>query len=399
MSLSNTPDRYGLVSRALHWLTAGLILVLLPLGLIAEEWPYDTGAQLAVKAQLFSLHKTLGILVFFLALARLVWTALQPHPALLNGDRRIEARLAQTVHWLLYVALVGTPLTGWIHHAATEGFAPIWWPFGQSLPLVPKSESVSVLFSGLHLVFVLLLVATLGLHVAGALKHHLFDRDATLRRMLFGTRAPGQPDAEAPRVTAVAAVAVALVAIGLGAAAGLYEGETDAQETQALAAVESGWEVQEGTLAITVSQMGADVTGAFADWTASIDFTEEAVAGKHGTAEVTIAIGSLTLGSVTDKAMGPEYFDAGSFPTATFRADLLPADGEGQYLADGVLSLRGADVPVQMPFTLDISGDTAEMTATVTLDRRDFHIGDTQTDAKTLGFDVVVDIALTAQRS
>ena len=60
MSVSNTPRSYGTVTKTFHWVTAGLILVIAPLGIIAERLPYATDAELALKAQLFSAHKTLG---------------------------------------------------------------------------------------------------------------------------------------------------------------------------------------------------------------------------------------------------------------------------------------------------------------------------------------------------
>ncbi|MFV0361170.1 cytochrome b/b6 domain-containing protein [Tropicimonas sp.] len=397
MALHNSPTRYGLVARSLHWFVALLIAILLPLGFVAENWPYDTGEALRQKMWLFSLHKTFGVTVFFLSLARILWAAVQPHPLPLNGERQIETTLAQTVHWLLYVCLVAVPLTGWIDHAATEGFAPIWWPFGQSLPLVPKSDSVAHIFAALHFAFVILLVIALGLHVAGALKHHLIDRDATLRRMLFGTEAAGPEPARHRRGPAIAAGAILILAMGAGILSGPDTPATP-QAADPVQAAASGWQVREGTLAITVRQMGSDVTGSFGDWQAAIAFDEAATGGSLGTAEVTVAIGSLTLGSVTDQALGAEYFDAGQFPAATFRADLLPGEG-GDYLAQGSLTLRGVEMPIKFPFTLAIEGDTARMRASTSLDRRDFHIGDTQTSEGTLGFSVGVDIDLTAERS
>ena len=134
MPLTNTQIRYGGVAKTFHWLTALLILTLIVLGLVAEDLPYATDAELARKAWLFSLHKTLGVLVFFVALARILWAVSQPRPGLLNADKRAESFLAELVHWLLYGALVIVPLSGWIGHAAASGFAPIWWPLGQSVP-------------------------------------------------------------------------------------------------------------------------------------------------------------------------------------------------------------------------------------------------------------------------
>ncbi|MBT8474330.1 MAG: cytochrome b/b6 domain-containing protein, partial [Alphaproteobacteria bacterium] len=138
MPLGNTATRYGGVAKTFHWLTALLILTALPLGVIANGAPFETDAEIARKIWLFSLHKTVGVTAFFVALARIAWALTQPKPAALHPDRRFETRLAETVHWLLYASLVLVPLSGWLHHAAATGFAPIWWPFGQTLPFVPQ---------------------------------------------------------------------------------------------------------------------------------------------------------------------------------------------------------------------------------------------------------------------
>ncbi|WP_138465215.1 cytochrome b/b6 domain-containing protein [Poseidonocella sp. HB161398] len=395
----NTRESYGSVTKTFHWLTALLILSLWPLGLIAHEWPYGTAEALATKATLFSIHKTLGVTVFFVALARILWALAQPKPGLLHPDRKLESFAAETVHWALYVALVAVPLSGWVDHAATEGFAPIWWPFGQSLPFVPKSPEVSAVAGQLHGVFAWVLAGAVVLHVAGAAKHHVIDRDGTLRRMLPGgsnDRVPPQGHSRAPAVAALAVWAVA-VAVGAVLAARGPEGG-DAPQV-ALEAQASEWTVEEGTLSITVRQFGSDVTGSFADWTAAISFDPEAPAGPAGTAAIQIAIPSLTLGTVTDQAKGPEFFDAATFPTAAFTADLLRQE-DGSYLAEGTLELKGHQVPVSLPFTLELADGTAHATGETAIDRRDFEIGTASyNDEGSLGFSVRVSVDLTASRN
>ncbi|MBL9058949.1 MAG: cytochrome b/b6 domain-containing protein, partial [Mangrovicoccus sp.] len=89
----NSAVTYGSVAKAFHWLTALLILTLFPLGLIANDWPHDSSAELATKATLFSIHKTLGVTVFFVALLRILWALTQPKPGALHPDRRLETLL------------------------------------------------------------------------------------------------------------------------------------------------------------------------------------------------------------------------------------------------------------------------------------------------------------------
>lgn len=398
--LRNTVTTYGAVTKFFHWSIAVLIIAMIPLGIYANGLPYDTGAALAEKAWFFSLHKTIGVVIFFLALARIAWALTQPRPGLLNADAPAEAGLATLAHWVLYVSLIIVPASGWIHHAATTGFAPIWWPFGQDLPLVPKDDSIAHSFKSLHIIFERVLAVTLLLHVAGALKHHVIDRDLTLRRMLPGTppfiRLPAH--GTHPRWPVFGAVGVFAVALSIGAAMGAFSHKGAAPAAPTLAAVESGWTVQDGSLGLTVRQLGSDVTGSFQDWTAAINFSEIVGAdGTHGDVEVTVSIPSLTLGSVTAQAMGPDFLAAQTHPTATFKADLLP-DGE-TFTANGTLSLKGMEVPVNLPFSLQIDGDTATMQGQTRLNRTSFNIGESYPGESSLGFDVNLDVSLTAIRN
>ncbi|KIC43080.1 cytochrome [Ruegeria sp. ANG-R] len=406
MSLTNTHSSYGGVTKAFHWLTALLILTALPLGWFANELAhaiYDpniptTEDDIARAARLFSLHKTVGITVFFVALARILWALTQTKPGLLNADNKPEAFAAETVHWLLYGSLVLVPLSGWIHHAATDGFAPILWPFGQNLPLVPKSAFLAEVSAGLHWLLVWTLGGSLVLHIAGALKHHVVDKDSTLRRMLPGrSDAPEPPAQHHSTAPAFAALVIWGAVLVGGWSIGVFDEHSKASaDTAELAEVQSEWEVEDGTLSITISQLGSPVTGEFADWTAAIAFEDPAAPGPAGSVDVTIAIGSLSLGTVTDQAMGADFFDSKTFPTAQFKADLFKT--ETGYEARGPLTIRDKSMDVVLPFTLEFEDDEATMSGSLELNRMDFNVGASQPTEDSLGFTVGVSVELTAER-
>ncbi|MCC6000359.1 MAG: cytochrome b, partial [Pararhodobacter sp.] len=189
---------YGAMARWLHWVIAALIVVMYGLGFSATAWPMQTGSDFAVKAALFSAHKTLGIVVLALALIRIGWAMATRAPAPLAAHPPALRWLSGTVHWALYMALLLVPLTGWLHHVSSEGFAPIWWPLGQTLPFVPRDADLSALFGNLHHVANKLLAVLVAAHVGGALLHHLRDRDVTLLRMLRG-KVPPAPTPPPPR--------------------------------------------------------------------------------------------------------------------------------------------------------------------------------------------------------
>lgn len=382
----NTSTSYGSVARALHWLTALVILANIGLGLVAVRLPLD---QLETKVALFSVHKTLGIAAFTVALVRILWAVVQPRPVPVHPERRLETFLAESVHWLLYASLVLVPLSGWIEHAATQGYAPILWPFGQGLPLVPKSPELAELMASVHRTFAWLLIGAVALHVAGALKHALVDRDGVLARMLRG-RPAGRSDARHQHRTPVLAAAAILAA---GAALAVAPRAEDPGTAVPLAQAASGWRVIQGELGFSIRQMGAEVGGTFSDWTAAIDFNPETGLGH---AEVTINMESVTIGTVTDQAKAPEFFDVAQHPVAVFKADIRP-EGDG-YVAQGPLSLKGQEATVTLPFTLSISDGVATMAGETTLDRRDWTIGQGYDTESTLGFPVRLSVSLTAER-
>lgn len=403
--MHNSARHYGPIARSLHWLTAALILTTFPLGLYAEGLPHDTSAALAYKAQLFSIHKTLGVAAFFTALVRVIWALTQPRPAPLHPERRLETFVADLIHWSLYVAMLAVPLSGWLGHAATEGFAPIVWPFGQDLPFIPKSPDLAHAFSFMHWLSTKLLLVSLVLHIAGALKHAVIDRDGTLARMIHGT--PG--GTEIPHRRSPAAAAMVVWVVALGAAAPLSTPQTPAAQPAATAAtapppapspmatgttpIAGLWQVQTGSLSFTVAQMGAPVTGQFGTWQAEIAYDP---ATDSGTVRVMIDTASLTLGSVTDQAKGVDFFDTATHPQAVFEGPIQR--GTGGHEVAGTLSLRGVQVPVTLPFTLTIAGDTATASGELSLDRRDFGMGASYSDESSVGFAVQVAFELTAAR-
>jgi len=214
MPVSPSLDRHGYdrITRALHWIIAVAILGTLVLGLIMTRLPATSEAEVARVFRAYSVHKTLGVLILALACFRLVWTLGHSGPGPLHPERRVETFLARLVHAALWGAMFLLPLSGWLHHSAAPGFAPILWPFGQSLPFVLPDEGWALIFRSIHATAGWLLIVALALHVAGALKHALVDRDATLARMVRGT-GPATAPAGPPRTALGAALALWLAAV------------------------------------------------------------------------------------------------------------------------------------------------------------------------------------------
>lgn len=406
MSARNTRSGYGWVARFFHWTIAGLILVAIGLGLYAESLPAASDSDIARLFQVFSIHKTIGISVLVLAVLRILWALTQPRPAPLHPQRRSETLLAETIHWALYGGMIVMPLSGWLRHSTAPGeFARILWPFGQRLPGMPVDEAISAAFSAIHKTSWVVLAVLIAVHVLGALKHVIIDRDATLARMAGSAATlpeppvgPHPPAFAAPLLAlAIWAGAVTLAISGapeqqIATAPALAEQPAPAVETPTKSTADT-WQVQQGTLTISVNQGSSPVSGSFSEWDARIIYDETA---RNGRVSVSIPLSSLTLGSITSTALGPDFMNAADHPIATIEADIT-AEGDN-LIATGTMTLAGTEAPITLPFDLTINGDTATMTGQTVLDRRDFGIGAGYADESTVGFNVTVDVALTAAR-
>lgn len=401
--MTNTKTSYGGVARFFHWAIALLIVTAFALGIIGDEMPRNADTIDTLKT-LYSVHKTIGVSVFFLAVLRILWALTQPHPVPLHPERKLETLVGEVVHWLLYGSLVIVPLSGWIMHAAEVGFAPIWWPFGQDLPFVPKSEIVANAAKAVHGTVVFVLFGSIALHVAGALKHVVIDRDETLARMTKGYHG-GDPNYEGhSKLAPIAALILWAVVIG-GALALGGEDHADNHDTAAAAVTQAAdgdvmtsevpaWTVTDGSLTFSVTQSGAPIEGNFAAWNAQIAYDIETGAGST---VVNIDTTTLTLGSVTSNATGADFFNTAAFTSAVFEADIARLEAGPVHDATGTLTLVGQTVPVTLEFTLETDGQTAKMQGTATLDRRDFGMGKGYTDESTVGFGVDVTVNLIAK--
>jgi len=179
------PDRYGAVAIALHWLMAIVLAALLGSGLYMVSLP-DAGFDTR-KIVLILYHKDLGIVALVLALLRLAWRVGHALPALVDTLPDWQKVTARLVHLCLYGLMLALPVTGWLMSSA--GGFPVTFLGLAGLPdLVRRSDSLFRAFIGIHQWLAYALLALVLLHAAAALRHHFLIRDATLRKMLPGTR-------------------------------------------------------------------------------------------------------------------------------------------------------------------------------------------------------------------
>lgn len=168
---------YSAPARWAHWTTATLMFAAFPLGVYMHDLPLSP-----LKLQLVSYHKWIGVAVLLLILPRLFVRLTRPAPAALPAPAW-QQKVAGVTHVLLYVLMVAVPMSGWLMSSA-KGFPVVFLGVVPLPDLVGKSEALGDFLATAHVTLNYTLLALVALHVAAAVKHHLFDRDATLSRMV-----------------------------------------------------------------------------------------------------------------------------------------------------------------------------------------------------------------------
>ena len=178
MCIKNTTESYGIVHKAFHWLMGLVIIGLIIAGLIMVRMD-----AAPLKFEIYGIHKATGIIILALFALRLLWKWFNPKPAPLDSHEAWEKLLARTIHIALYVLMAAMPLSGWLMSSAA-GFPVDLYGLLTLPDLLDKNEDLATLFNQTHEIMGYALIAVIALHVAGAVKHHVIDKDSTLRRML-----------------------------------------------------------------------------------------------------------------------------------------------------------------------------------------------------------------------
>lgn len=403
---------YAPVAIGLHWLIALAILFQISLG-----WRMDDHAHGASTYLVFQLHKSVGITILLLSLVRLGWRLLHPPPPLPDRLAPWERQLAALTHVGFYGVMIGLPLTGWLIVSASKTQIPtllygtIPWPHLPGLAHASSEIKAAWRWAGEagHGVLAKLTYLLFALHLAGAIKHHLLDRNDTFSRMIPGVKSGawldprafllvlgaiaaflggqqifsgggGQPpSALTPRATYSPSPSKTSTPDAAHASSPSVSSPPvpPAGETAASSAPRSpsNWTVEPGgRLTFATSWSGQAVTGEFRRWTARVRFAPDAL--DTSSVEVTIDPSSIDTGDAQRDATLPteDWLNTQAFPRAVFKADQFRKTPNG-YMANGRLSLRGQTRPLQLEFNVQIVDDKALASGRAVVDRTLFGVG------------------------
>lgn len=173
-------NRYwGWISIALHWSIALTVFGLFGLGLWMTGLDYyDPWYRRAPD-----LHRSVGIVLLLALAVRMVWRLLNVTPARLTSRRKWETNLARISHILLYVLPFAIVVSGYLISTADGRAIAVfdWFEIPATYTGIEEQEDI---MGDWHEILAWTVIAIAVLHAAGALKHHLIDRDKTFIRML-----------------------------------------------------------------------------------------------------------------------------------------------------------------------------------------------------------------------
>ena len=197
--MSDTREQLSPVSVALHWIIGLTIIGMVLFGMYIAGLPKTDPNKL----QLIFLHRSIGILVLAFASWRIIHRLRMGFPENVGSYQTWERHLAKTVQVFLLLATLAMPLSGIVFSVASGRSIEL---FG--LPFIPvlmqKNQEIAQLARGTHEILGKLVLLAVAFHIAGALKHHMMDRDGTLKRMLGARIAPRDPAILAAAATAKA---------------------------------------------------------------------------------------------------------------------------------------------------------------------------------------------------
>lgn len=179
---TDTASQLSKTTVALHWIV-GLTMI----GLLAAG---QTMEMFEIYA-LYPIHKALGFLIFFVIVARVAWRIKNGWPTPVSQYQRHEQILSKLVHWILIIGTVLMPISGFLMSAVGGHGVDVFGleivarnPDPETGKAFAHNAAVAGLSHNIHGLLGKIMMGAVALHIAGALKHHVVDKDGTLRRML-----------------------------------------------------------------------------------------------------------------------------------------------------------------------------------------------------------------------
>lgn len=185
MQWINSKNGYGWLSITLHWLATIVVIVLLFSGFRAD-FAGDAGDRVT-RSALMGFHVGIGAAFALVLLARVFASYAQPRPTP-PEQTPILKFLSSATHQVLLIAILIQVISGLLAVWSGGRAINVFDLFQIPGPFAERNQGVHEFAEVLHGIGRWVIVGALSLHILGALKHALIDRDGVLKRMLAPSR-------------------------------------------------------------------------------------------------------------------------------------------------------------------------------------------------------------------
>ena len=175
MHLTNSLTEYGLISKVLHWLSAILLLVQIPLGFYLVD--LDFGEQ---RINIENIHVIIGLSIFYIVILRLVNKILNPTPKLNPSIFKGQVFLAKMNHILLYLAILSITISGILKKLFNGETLIIFFKEIQ----IKDNFELADQFYNIHILSNYTILVLIVIHLMAVIVHRLFFKDNLLKKML-----------------------------------------------------------------------------------------------------------------------------------------------------------------------------------------------------------------------
>jgi cytochrome b561 len=178
----NTQKSYGSVSKTFHWIMGLLILVQVPAGYIMSNLP----ETVSIKWPMYFFHKSFGVLLFLLVVARLLWRSTEVTPTLPSNMPHWQQLGARWNINLLFAMMIIMPLSG-LFMSLLSGY-PVNFFNLFTIPILLQKSTAGMVSFQIHMIGGYIISASITLHILAALYHHFVRKDDVLRRMIVNVK-------------------------------------------------------------------------------------------------------------------------------------------------------------------------------------------------------------------
>ena len=178
--MSHTTTSLSATTKSLHLIIALGMITLIGVGIYMEEFEVYA---------LYDLHKSFGALILLFALPRVLWRIKKGWPTPVGEAAKFQLLIAKAIHWILIISTLLYPISGLMmsigggHGFSFFGIEIVAEIVNAAGDVVPVNEAAGNLGHSIHGLITYLVIGAIALHVVGAFKHHIIDKDETLKRM------------------------------------------------------------------------------------------------------------------------------------------------------------------------------------------------------------------------